>query len=346
MGLGRLARIIAVAMMVLSIGFIAARYVNTSQPILIVGALLGPGMFIISTTAAIVVGRRLPMRIRFALALLGTMVLAVVVVGPSRSQAICRVEANSAAGTGTYTVYSHNVLWRRGDPAVVAQQIMEAEADLVLLQEAESAFVAELVAELGDQFPYVIEAESDETLSLATLSRLPIADVIDTGVTRRANSNADSDADSDAEPENPMLIFTVETPAGPTRVANVHLTAPVTQDRAKQRQRELETLAKMGDELTMIIGDFNASTAHKPFRDLLGDVGYGDAHAELGCDFGATWTPFVSAPGFAQIDLLHLDHVLIKPPLAPTSYVEAGRAGSDHRGIVVGLTEASDLDAD
>lgn len=218
------------------------------------------------------------------------------------------------------TVYSHNIRLGSGDPAATAHQIAALAPDVVLLQEAEVDFVSQVQAALADPYPHSVHTDSGRTRSLATLSRHPITDVVDTSHTTGAN---------------PFLVVTT---AG-IRIANVHFSAPVDHELIEHRANEYRMLAGElpGPPAQLVMGDLNSSSAHRDFQDLL-DRGYRDAHHQAGCQLGGTWSPLRRGPG-----ILTLDHALVAtagpgPELQAVSFGFHGYAASDHRGIMVGLT--------
>ena len=300
------------------------RFITVSRPLLAlmvsvapVGMLLGAGAVLIGVV---------PTGVWLRIALAGSVLVAVfAVIGGHPLRALCVTSGSADAPTeGALTVYSHNVLWSVGNPVTVAEQIIESDADVVMLQESDAAFVAALDEQLGHRYPYVVEAASSKTLSLAILSRRSLVDVVDTSGTVAG--------------ENPSLIATVQSDdrqfGEPLRLANIHLSAPRNSALSPRWLAELETLADRPFGADVLIGDFNASGAHKPFRQLL-SAGYRDAHAEAGCGTGTTWTIFGAGPS-----LLHLDHVLVSEGVQVESYRTGGRAGSDHRAMVVTVSRS------
>ena len=78
---------------------------------------------------------------------------------------------------------------------------------------------------------------------MATLSQLPLSDVVDTWV--------------ETEEHNPFLITTVEGPDGPVRVANVHMSAPIGPGLQIRQTLEYEVMSgsDLGD-VDVFMGDF------------------------------------------------------------------------------------------
>jgi len=85
---------------------------------------------------------------------------------------------------------------------------------------------------------------------------------------------------------------------------------------------------------TLVIGDFNATCWHPPFRRILA-AGYDDAHLSGARPFSASWPIGKGLPPIAQID-----HALTGGGLVPTNVANFAVAGSDHRGVVVTVAPA------
>ena len=71
---------------------------------------------------------------------------------------------------------------------------------------------------------------------------------------------------------------------------------------------------------------FNSSASHADYRRLVAS-GLTDAHREVGCGSGLTWSVF-------GVRLLSLDHMLTAPTVQVTSFevLDYG-GGSDHKAI-------------
>ncbi len=144
------------------------------------------------------------------------------------------------------TIMSHNVHWQADNAVEVANQIIEVDPDVVLLQEGDEEFRQELLPLLDGTYPHIALSRGTKTTSMATLSRWPLVDVHDTWQAGR--------------PMNPFLITTVETPDGPIRVANVHATTPVKAWLQERHENEYRFL--MGPpfqtEVDVLMGDFKS----------------------------------------------------------------------------------------
>jgi endonuclease/exonuclease/phosphatase (EEP) superfamily protein YafD len=85
------------------------------------------------------------------------------------------------------------------------------------------------------------------------------------------------------------------------------------------------------DGRVVLLGDFNATTQHRQFREVVtrasGDD-LRDAHLEAGKGWGATWPADMSTP-----PLIRIDHILVGGDLAVTELDIGDAAGSDHRPL-------------
>lgn len=296
-------RALSGVVVVVTIGLSLLRFVDFDTPLLFAAVPVAPTFAAGAVVAAAVaVGRRTTtvalttVVLVFGLALPGTIV----------PRTGCEVNGDGIS------VMSHNIYMRSYDPAVIADQIMAVGADVVALQESEDDFMVALLPLVEEQYPYVARSEAEGTLAMATLSRWPLTDVVDTWRDQQIN---------------PFLITTVETPEGSVRVANVHLTVPASHQQQERQEREFQAmLGPTFSDVDVFIGDFNASAAHVRYRRLLRG-GFVDAHRQSGCGWGVTW----SRRGVA---LMSLDHMLTASTVQPTSFQILDYAGSDHRAIV------------
>lgn len=317
-----------VAAPVLALGLIALvlRLVTVARPLLVLAASVAPTIVVFGAVT-LAGGRRPGTRWRLLVASAAA-VLAFASLGRSPLGLVCLpgvtgtdYSHGDSLDGDALTVYSHNVLWSIGDPDAVADQILASGADVIALQESDEAFVARVSELVDDVYPHVVSATSTKTLSLATFSRYELYDPLDT---------------TDDDPgRNPMLVTSVRAPGGSVRVANIHLSAPRNAELSPRWLDEFALLRTDPFAADVLIGDFNASTAHKPFRELLA-AGYVDGHAEAGCGTGTTWTILGAGPSW-----LHLDHALVADGFAVEQYRTGGRAESDHRAIIVTVRPVS-----
>ncbi|MEM9134582.1 MAG: endonuclease/exonuclease/phosphatase family protein [Actinomycetota bacterium] len=231
----------------------------------------------------------------------------------------CSVQGTT--GDEGVVVYSHNVLREGGDPAAAAAGIDAADADVVLLQEADADFAERLLAALRLDYPHVAASEATGNLSLLTMSRWPLGDVDDTWERSRDR--------------NPVLVATVQSPAGDIRIANVHLTSPTFAEHVARHELDWELLRTLTADTDLFMGDFNATSAHRRYRTFVAEAG-SDAQVAAGCGFGTSWSPLRQGPS-----ILALDHAVTGAGVEAVGYEVLDYHGSDHRAVAVRVRRIS-----
>ncbi len=224
----------------------------------------------------------------------------------------------SARQAPAIRVFSANLYVDNADPGRIAEEVRASGADIVLLQEygRENRRVFDASGVL-DPYPYQIEFEQNSPFGALIASRLPfvsseLADI--GGVT--------------------MPTAVVDTAIGPVEVISVHAKRPVTQgENSGWTAQHAALAARVRDRARPVIygGDFNATTSHRPFRDLL-DAGVIDANRARGKGLSNSWPNDRAFP-----PLIRIDHVLVTEELVPLRVRNGEGAGSDHVPLVVDL---------
>ncbi|MEL6980940.1 MAG: endonuclease/exonuclease/phosphatase family protein [Actinomycetota bacterium] len=225
----------------------------------------------------------------------------------------CRGDATASA----ITVYTANVLFDVGQPSDIASSILANDADIILLQEVRSGFVADLEADPRlDIYPHRVGGSNAS--GKVIWSRWPI-----------------TDSTVDGFVVSQLLTATIDSPQGSIEVTNVHTLAPVSAGNVAPWQAQFGQLGQLDTSSAQILaGDFNATEDHRPFRDLLGQ-GWTDAHEPKGCGFDATWPTGNASP--LPVPIYRLDHVLVTDHFEILDLRFADPAGSDHIPVVVEL---------
>ena len=170
------------------------------------------------------------------------------------------------------------------------------------------------VSPLGPEYPHRIEYPESTAGGSALWSRHPLIEV----------------AAPPALYQSTAAIVDVE---GGVTVYVVHPPNPL--ENIRQWRDEILGLARSVatiDPPSIVVGDFNATFWHPPFRRLLA-AGWRDAHILAGRGFSSSWpNHWRWLPPF-----LRLDHALVSEPLVVTEAVDIDLPGSDHRGFVVSL---------
>ena len=222
----------------------------------------------------------------------------------------CNVSADRSISS--IVVFSHNVMVANQDVLAVAQQVLETDPDVVLLQEAHGDFVAVFERQLDGQFPH------RETVGLQSIfSRWPLSDVEVTGTSTGG-----------------AVIATISAPEDDIRIANFHASAPLRTERRDNQRVEYAAMEewRVTESVDVVMGDFNASGSQPLYRRTVDD-GYVDAHRSAGCGFGLTWKRFEA------VALLSLDHALVHEDYSVESFEVLDYAGSDHKAIAIRISQ-------
>lgn len=223
-----------------------------------------------------------------------------------------------ATGDRDVVVYSHNVFVSGADQQTIVAQIESVNADIVVLQEADSEFVESLALPF-DEYPHRSQEGGQVTFS-------------------RWEFASDDEVAVDIVG---ALDVSVDSPAGLLRVINVHSPWPLKPGGRDTQVQQFELLSEAladNDAMPIVaIGDFNATPSDARYRSLAsGDSARGpivDAHREAGCGFGVGWSPI---PGVVPA-LLSIDHAIVAGASVENFQV-LDYAGGDHKGIAVHLS--------
>jgi endonuclease/exonuclease/phosphatase (EEP) superfamily protein YafD len=120
-------------------------------------------------------------------------------------------------------------------------------------------------------------------------------------------------------------------------VGAVHAVAPSNRSKGPRWRASFDAVAELAASVPgplVFAGDWNATAAHGPLRELLAPGGrLRDAHTAAGRRFARTW------PSRTPIALL--DRVLLSSDVAVESITEHRLPGSDHRAVLAELAVTS-----
>ncbi len=227
---------------------------------------------------------------------------------------------HDAGARPNLTVLSTNVLAPRPTPAL-AREILESDADVVLVQEASDEWWQLLEAEgVFARYPHHVEETHsfhEDYMGIAILSRLPIVESHIEDLSGVPLAVADVELESGAR----VRLYSVHTwpPYGSGLLAT-HL-------RQMARLRELARADMNDPSLDAVIfgGDFNASPMSFQYRRLR-EIGLTAAHDRVGRGFATTW-PNLAWP----FPPMRLDHVFVAGRGVEVVSVREGQGeGSDH----------------
>lgn len=218
----------------------------------------------------------------------------------------------------TLRLVSLNV--ERDTPAAeaLAGVLLGLDGDVVLVQEyTPSTRDACIAAGLAAAYPHTFEDVEDGYFGSAVFSRRPLSEtkVVEAGA-------------------RPMVIATVDVDGRAVQLVNVHLQAPIEPPdivRWRTSFDELAAIARTADAAgrpVLMIGDWNATLAHRPFQRLLrGDLQ--DGHRSAGRWYPRSWPVGRRIP-----PVLCLDHLAHSSSVAVTAIREVTQPGTDHRTLV------------
>jgi endonuclease/exonuclease/phosphatase (EEP) superfamily protein YafD len=213
-------------------------------------------------------------------------------------------------------IFSANV--RSGNTHMdgIVGEIADADADLVVLQEFTSPWELALRdAGLWDAYPYQVVERPTPVAGAVILSRFPVLDVavehMGTGIMLRADVRIGGRAVS---------------------VFDVHPRSPVTSFRNWSDYASAATGVLRGARGARIAaGDFNATPFNR-WMHTLADLGYRDAHSEVGRALATTWPN-----GTEPVPPVRIDHILLAGPVAVRTIREGRGEGSDHKPLISDL---------
>ena len=220
--------------------------------------------------------------------------------------------------TTTVRVAAVNLLYSSTRITEVGDALAVVDADVVVFTELTAEHAAALHAhELVGRYPQRCEHLRDHAAGIGIWSRLPLVEK------RQPDAGRGS------------LDVVIDSWAGGMRMLAVHPVTPV-EDVGLWQQglAEIGAYVSRIEEPLMVVGDFNATYWHPPFRRLTGD-GLTDGHVMLGRGLSVSWPTDTLIPAFVR-----LDHVLTGNGLTTTEIVDFDVPGSDHRGFVVTVASA------
>jgi endonuclease/exonuclease/phosphatase (EEP) superfamily protein YafD len=212
-------------------------------------------------------------------------------------------------------VFHGNLLYYNGRAADLARVVAGLNADVLAFTEYTPTHAGGLyVSPLGAEYPHRIEHPESTAGGSALWSRHPLTEVA-------------------APPAFYQSTAAVVDVQGGVTVYVVHPPNPLEHIRAwRDEMYGLARSLTVDGPPSIIIGDFNATYWHPPFRRLL-EAGWRDAHVLAGRGFSSSWPDDKRwVPPF-----LRLDHALVSDALAVTEAVDVDLPGSDHRGLVVSV---------
>lgn len=243
-----------------------------------------------------------------AILVIGGVLAGLPALTPLRAGSECAPEA-------TATVVAFNAKFAGADPALLAERIAEADADIVALVETDEAHIAAVLGERGlaAALPHrTRETTEGGVRGSVILSAFPLQD----------------EQDIDGSVFDQVSAVATLPGGDEVRVAAVHPPPPVGQPVDwRTALGELDRwIRQTPDERLIVAGDLNASYAHPGFRQLATPLR--SAAEAAGPIPWPTWPQERPVPAFTAID-----HVLARGAV-PTGWDSFSIPGSDHRGVI------------
>lgn len=224
-------------------------------------------------------------------------------------------------------------LWEyNASPRRLAESMLAADAEVLLIQEFTPAWQRVILETLGDRYPHRAWTKRCDAFGMAVLSKRPFVEPVRSDFTPGSH-------------DIPQMRAVVEVDARRVVIYNIHLAPPrrlsffATQNR--QFAALLDLFARENDPL-IVGGDWNFSDiADHAFR--MKSAGFTDAWAQAGAGRGATW------PGdcgwFRRLAGLRIDHIFLNGGLVCAEVRTTEACGSDHVPMIARIGFAKESSA-
>lgn len=229
--------------------------------------------------------------------------------------------ASTRADTGDMIarVMTFNVYKGHADAKAIVDIVRDQRVEVLALQETTNDFVKKLdEAGIHSYLPYSQVSSSDGVYGNGIWSATELGRPVDDEVGSSASFM-------------PGGTVTLGGGKAQLRFVSVHTTAPIPGywSRWKRSLDELASMRSHEGSRYVFMGDFNATTDHTPFRNILGNR-FSDAARQSGHGFTFTWpSNKLPLPRFAGIDHIVLDKDIIAGQMQVKSV-----AGSDHAALL------------
>ena len=253
-------------------------------------------------------------RVRAALVVAGAAALALLVVVVPRAVSGGQV-AEPEDGI-ELTVMSANLHFGAADPEAVASLVREADVDLLCVQELTPGAVGRLRrAGLEEELDEAVVPAEPGAGGSGIYARSPLTETGNVG-----------------RPDGFRMPGAVLRSSGAALgVVSVHPVPPTDGESERRWRDSLRALpdAGNGDELGLLLGDFNATLDHSELRQVL-DRGYVDAADVTGAGLTPTWSRGHWPP-------LTIDHLLVDERIHVVETDVRELPGSDHQAVLAEL---------
>ena len=189
-------------------------------------------------------------------------------------------------------------------------------------------------AGIDELLPYSERSSSDGVYGNGVWSALPLSDA----------ASDDIGSSASAMPAGTIEVTRPDGATARLRIVSVHTCSPALGywDLWEKSITEIgvarERLAEHDSLDYVLLGDFNATYYHAPFREMLGEGTAADsprlhdAARECGAGITSTWPANLEIPAFCSID-----HVVTSDRVIATEVSTAEVPGSDHLALIATL---------
>jgi endonuclease/exonuclease/phosphatase (EEP) superfamily protein YafD len=222
--------------------------------------------------------------------------------------------AKALSSTPSLRVVTLNVFTDNQDYKKITDYLRASGGDIVFVSEIELELMTTLHNDLLELYPYIYDESMEGTHGLAFISKYPFLTAQTIPLDERHHR---------------YIKATLEWQGKLVSVYGAHPHPPLAARWASSRDNEIRVIGdaiKQENNPTIFLGDFNASPWSNPMRQLFAKTGLYPAAKGFG--MYPTWrykTMLLGAP---------LDHLLLSPQWAVTSYRVEGDVGSDHFPVV------------
>ncbi|NEG70427.1 endonuclease/exonuclease/phosphatase family protein [Bifidobacterium choloepi] len=230
-------------------------------------------------------------------------------------------------------VMTANVFKGNADADDIVELVRDNHVEVLALQEITQSFVDRLdEAGIESYLPYAITASiGDGGIGNGLWSATPMSHMADAEISSVASRMPAATLTFAADADGDLSLGDGEREI---RFVCVHTTSPKAGQwsRWKTSIEQLRQLTERTGIDYVLMGDFNSTTDHAPFREVLGDR-YKDAAESSGSGLEFTWpNDWGIVPPFAGID-----HIVVEDGVAVGQVEAKSIGGSDHKALLATL---------
>jgi len=209
-------------------------------------------------------------------------------------------------------VASANLMFNAASTHPLIDELLAADADVLILQEVSPIWQSALEERLGEAYPYGRLWAESSPFGIGLLSRLPmeVEAWVGGGGMRHAKGVLQLDGRS-------LTVF------------SLHPIAPNRPENATVWQQEFASFETIGPGLQIVGGDLNATPSNHAFRRLLSALQARDAFAECGQARARTFP--------AGLPLARIDHLMLGEGVHCSAIRVGEQSASDHRAVYADL---------